>query len=265
MERRLREEGPEAFILSLLRDSAELRQEPEFQELHFDKALVAEAMEGAFERYQGRLEQAEQEGEEAFANVWAEMEEEVIETLTTPKFRHDFMERPDRLAERLKHSGEGQKLASALILSTFLEIEGLPWSICGLVYAIYREAQEQLFQEIVEEALISTLLEGVDTGDFEAVWAALEEPERRAAAEEFLRSHPDVHERLGREMDRRIDEAVEAIQEGGLKLDLFRDEEILWGAAYLGHPRGGAALYLSGDYRGRGPGCGVQVSQTHPT
>lgn len=233
LERRLREE-PEAFILSILRDSAKLRQEPEFQDLRFDKALVAEVMEDAFRRYQKRLEQAEQEGEKALADVWAEMEEEIIEALTPPAFRRDFLEQLDRLAERLRRAGEREKLASTLLLSTILKIEGMPWSVCGLVYAIYREAQEQLFQEIAEEeALMRTLLEGVEAEDFEAVWATLEEPERKAAAEAFLRRHPDMRKRLEKEMDRKIDEAVEAIKEGKLKLDLFRDEELLRGMAYL--------------------------------
>lgn len=231
---RLREEGPEALVFSLLRDSAELRPEPEFQGLRFDRVLLAGAMADAFRKYQERLEQAEQEGEEAVADVWGEMEEEVIEVVATPEFRHDFLERLDHLTERLKRTGQRGKLASALFLQTFLKMEGLPWAVCGLVDTLYREAREQVFQEVAEkEALMETLLAGTDVEGFEALWATLQEPERRAVAEEFLQTHPDLRERLEKELDRQIEQATEAIEAGELVLGLFHDEELVRPMAYL--------------------------------
>jgi len=234
LERRLMEEGPEAFFISLLTQSAALRREPEFRDLHFDRDLVAEALDEAFKRYRERLERAEREGEEAVADVWAEMEGEVIEALATPAFRRDFLGRLDRLIERLRRTGQREKFASALFIRPLLEVERFPWSICGLVNVIYREAQEQVFREVMEKkALADILLEGVDVEDFDALSAILEEPERKAAVEEFLKTHPHLKKRLQEEVDRQIEEAVEAIREGKIVLGLFRDEELLRAIAYL--------------------------------
>jgi hypothetical protein len=139
----------------ILRESATLRDEPEFADLHFDPERTLEAAVQHFEPFKKRIRKAVDQDSDALLAVYDEYRFTVLEEWDTPEFRADLIRRLDRCKDRFMGARDPDKLEMSIFTSSALSVgvsepdeEEVPLGAFGLVATIYEESFDRAMATI---------------------------------------------------------------------------------------------------------------------
>lgn len=226
-------------IMMTLLDSADLTDEPEFDEVIFDPMQAIDAFIEASQKLgigPDNLERFEALSPDERGDKHLEMLEMAAKRLLTQEIRQDILERLNKLRLRLRRSaGKRKKVAKVAGLQLFLsDKEGKEmWPVNGLVSALVHRSVNAGFE------LYSTVTDvmdaaGVEEGDSPlTLMQKVEQSSLTQKASGFLKKIPGLRKFLEDETDKIWDEGVEAISTGELFLELFTEAELEGGAAIM--------------------------------
>lgn len=215
-------------LMMILLDTADLAEEPEFEELLVNPLLAAETLAEAGQELGLTPAMLMQLPEEEQVDRQMDIIELTTRRLLTDELRRDVVEALERLRLRLKQSGDKQQLARVAALQSFLgqSKEDALWSMIGLVQAIVRRSVAAGF-ELMEASMEAAEESEVDTGDTATtVRQKLAQSGAAQKAEAVLKKIPGLTGFLEKQVDQTWEEGMDALFSGDLYLELFAPEEI---------------------------------------
>lgn len=217
----------ERLMMTLL-DSADLIEEPEFEEIIIDPIRSVDTFAEIGEELGIDPEALSRLPDEEREDTQMEMLVTTTQRLLTDDLRQDVVDGLNNLRLRLKRSGKREQVAQAAALQSFLrdnEDDGT-WSMIGLVQAIVQRSLEAGFE------LYEASMEVMETGRLDEGETPLTLSEKLAQsslaqrADAVLRKVPGLSGFLEKQADKIWEEGMEAIFEGDLYLELFTLEEL---------------------------------------
>lgn len=234
IQARSESEGTEQLFL-LLADSADLAEEPEFEEVILPPIECAETfatvgMELGFEP-------------EALANLPEEEREEkqleILETTTqrllTDELRQEIITALDMLRQRLKLAGQRAEAAKAAALQLFLSDRKTRdlWPMLGLPQEIVRRSLV-VGIELMAATFEAEELDQLDQDESpETMLQKLSQSNLGQKISGLLQKTPGLSKFFEKQVDKAWDEGEQAIFWGDLDLELFTPEEIEAGLDFL--------------------------------
>jgi hypothetical protein len=215
-------------LMMILLDTADLAEEPEFEELLVNPLLAAETLAEAGQELGLTPAMLMQLPEEEQVDRQMDIIELTTRRLLTDELRRDVVEALERLRLRLKQSGDKQQLARVAALQSFLgqSKEDALWSMIGLVQAIVRRSVAAGF-ELMEASMEAAEESEVDTGDTATtIRQKLAQSSAAQKAEAVLKKIPGLTGFLEKQVDQTWEEGMDALFSGDLYLELFAPEEI---------------------------------------
>lgn len=214
--------------IQVLMASADLRDEPEFEDLYFEVAAVSRALARVMPRYQSKLERAAAQGQDAQQQVYDDARIEMIEQVATREFRREFLRRYDRMLNRLAAGIEMPRFEQAVLLRPLLQNKTFPWGIVGLVTRIFSETQQTLLEPVVDSEETIEQLQQVlgDLGSADELLTRLQNPAASDALMARIESSEQARAVLQEHAERILQNFEEAIFKGAIELDLFTPDEI---------------------------------------
>lgn len=215
------------MIMAVL-DSADLVEEPEFEEVLVHPFRATETLAEVGQELGLNPETLEQLPPEEQADRQAEIIELTTRRLFTAELRQDIVAALERLRQRLKRSGEKQKVARMAALQSFLSKSDYDEIVpmIGLVQAVVRRSLVAGFE------LMEASMEVADASKVEVDDSALTIREKLVQstvpkkAEAVLKKIPGLSRFLEKQADRTWEEGTAALFRGELYLELFTQEEI---------------------------------------
>ena len=220
----------EQNFVRVMEDSAQLLEEPEFQDIYLDSEKTIQATERWLDKYKKRLEEAERKGKKHLHLVVDEMRIDMISELVTPKFRREIRRRLKRIMDRLITSDDLDKLELALLLQPILTETETPWGICGLILAIYYRTLEEATGEYREEESFYKELESIiedEGGDIEVFRKLQDQPDKLAQLGKKITALPNLQKKMEEYTWDLIKAFEMELLAGKVELDLFSKDEIL--------------------------------------
>ena len=234
----------EEIMITLL-DSADLADEPEFDEIIFDPAQAVDAFSKAGEKLglgPDNLEQFEALSPDERGDKHLEMLEMTAKELLTEEIRQDILARLDKLRLRLRHGfGKRKKVAKVAGLQLFLSgKEGKEmWFANGLVSALIHRSVTAGFELYTTVADVMGAAGVEDDDSALTLMEKIEQSSLTKKASGFLKKVPGLRKFLENETDKIWDEGIEAVYSGKLFLELFTEEELEGGAEIMREAFGG--------------------------
>ena len=218
-------------LISTLNDSAELAEEPEFTDLTLDIKRTFQVTDRGLKKFGPSLKTAEKKGPDAYQQALDEMRIEVIAELATPAFRKEVDSRLQALLDRLKVTKDPKKLEIVMVLIPALDLEVVPWGLCGLILAIYNRTMQQAIQEYKEQmSLYDSVVEalkseGVDDTDIHTI---LEHPDKlEQIGQDLFESRPGLRQKAEKQVWAMVEAFEDQLMHGDVDLNLFTEEELL--------------------------------------
>ncbi len=212
----------------IMQGSHILRNEPELGDLHFDLDKTDAVRSRVMQKYEKKLPVVLEKSEDERHEFYDEVRIEIIEELATPAFRQDALKRLEQLAERLASGKEADRFEMALVLQLMLRQKEIPWGLCGLITAIYKDSAERAdrqFHEAIGE--FEKMLQQVEReGSVEKLLTLPDESPEIVQVVERLRAQPGLLEELRIDADKAFQGFEGAIANGEVTLDLFTPEEL---------------------------------------
>jgi hypothetical protein len=230
---------PEQLMMALV-DSAELADEPEFEEILVEPLLCTATFVKVGEELghdpDALLELPEEERED----VHIEMLVETIQQLLTDELRQEILDGLDKLRSRLKQAGRRKEAARAAVMQSFLSemADSQMWALIGLVQSLFHRSVFVGFDMIEASAEVWEAEEWDEEPPILVERLAQSSLERKA--ESLLNKVPGFSEYLSRQADTTWEEGVKAVFDGELYLGLFLEEELVAGLDLFRQSFGGA-------------------------
>jgi len=146
-------------VIRLLRDSAILRQEPEFADFYLEPRQTLEVAARHFPRLSRRVERVTHWDEDTAGPIYDDFRIAVLDDLGTPQFRQELRRRLIRCMDRLQRGHNAERIEMALFLGGMLNYEKrtitdskktLPLGVYGLLTTIYEDSFDRAMTEIPE-------------------------------------------------------------------------------------------------------------------
>ena len=212
-------------------DSAQLADEPEFNDLYLDDEKTTQVTDHWLKKYEKRLAAAEKKSPDAYHEVLDEMRIEVIAELATPAFRKEVDERLQALLDRLMTTNYLTKLEMVMLLKPLLGMKSIPWGLCGLILEIYNRTMQRAIQEYeadksVYDSVVEALKsEGVDDMD---ILPNLEHPDKiEQIGQKLFGAQPDLRQRAEKQIWEMVGAFEDKLGHGDVDLSLFSEDELM--------------------------------------
>ena len=217
-------------VTQLFMESAPLRKEREFRDLHLDSDQTAAAIARVFPQYEQRFKQAKHMSHDERQQLYDDFRIEAIEQLVTAEFRRDLLQRLGRCAERFGRTGDRERWETTTLLQGVMKSQpNIPWGICMLVITLFEEAlKEATLQDREAVGFLSDqvgLLEG--NSDLSELLTTDTESAKLEPLPRKLDARPGWRKRLERQAQDGLGHFEEEIYEGKYDLKLFAPGEIL--------------------------------------
>lgn len=232
--KRMVSEGVDSFediFITVMNESAQLAEEPEFKELFMVDAKTTEVTERWIKKYEKRLAAAEKKDPDKHHEVLDDMRIQIIDELATPAFRNDVEKRLQALRDRLMINQDLDRFELVTLLQPLLSNKSMPWGICGLIIEIYNRTIERAMRQIEDEFSIfeptveALKTEGQDEIDIDNI---LEHPEKlEQIGRKLFEAHPELHQRAEEQVLDMVDTFEDEVAQGLVDLDLFSEEELV--------------------------------------
>lgn len=216
------------YLVHILRDSHTLRQEPEFRDLYFDLEQTAEVNARVMAKHEKKLREMANKSKDERQEYYDEVRIEAIEELATPEFRQEVLHRLQNLSKRLASGRDAQKKEIALMLQPVLQMQQIPWGICGLITSIYEASTERVQKEFEQGvAEVEKILQIAEKeGNLEKLLALPESSPEIAGLLKAVRAKPAMMKQLEQNTNHALDELEQAIARGEVELGLFTEKEV---------------------------------------
>ena len=218
------EAGLERLMMALM-DSADLIDEPEFEDLIIDPLLCVDTFIGIGEELGVDPEEFRDLPDEEVEDSQFDLLEKTIQRLLTDQVRRDIDKSLNELRLRLKRSRKPEKVAQVAALQTILNDKGSReiWPGIGLVNAIFQRSLAAGF-ELLQ---MSMEAEALDTLDQPATLSQkLAQSSLVQKTDALLKKIPGLSGFLEKQADKIWEEGEEAVFKGELYLELFTEEEL---------------------------------------
>jgi len=218
----------EQQFMRAMMESAELRDEPELRDFHFEPDEVGRAINRLLPKYEPLLERAKKRGAEEVQTTYDDMRIEVLEQVLTRERRQDFLKRYDALLRRLMKGQDTKKLEQTLIVRTLLDQKELPWGANALVSAIFEEAKAAAFEryEKATDILMQLVKKENPEADEQQLLELLQDPQKIQELTNSLTIPPSMLEQMQEMTGDVIDEFESALYAGEMELELFTETEL---------------------------------------
>lgn len=221
-------EGELEPMMRVLLDSANLADEPEFEEFILDPFLCVETFINVGEELGIDPEALPDSPDEELEDAQYDLIAQTTRRLLTSDIRREIINRLDQLRLRLKQSAKSKKVAQVAALQLFLsdqkDVES--WLTVGLTQALVQRSLEAGF-ELMSVSMEMMGPEGAE-GDAQATSLAQisARPNIAEKIDALTDRIPGLSGFLAKQTDKIWDEGVEAVFDGTLDLDLFTEDEL---------------------------------------
>jgi hypothetical protein len=221
-------------------DSADLADEPEFEEIFIEPLLCTATFVKVGEELGHDPDSLLELPEEEREDVHIEMLVETIPQLLTDELRQEILDGLDKYRLRLKQAGRREEAARAAVMQSFLgeTADSQMWALIGLVQAIFHRSVFVGF-DMIEASAEAWEAEDWDEEPVTLV-KRLTQSGLAQKAESLLNKVPGLSEYLSRQADTTWEEGVKAVFDGELYLGLFLEEELVAGLDLFRRSFGGA-------------------------
>jgi len=223
----------EQIMLTIL-DSADLAEEPEFEEIIIDPMLSTETFVEVGQELGIDPEKLGELSDEEREEKQVEILERTAQRLLTKDMRRQIMDGLNNLRLRLKQSGgKRKKIAKVAALQSFLSGEESDklWPAIGLVQALIDRSLSSGFELHVATAEVMGDLDVTGDETPLSLSQKLEQSSLTGIAGSLLEKVPGMKGFLEKQVDKMWDDGVHAVYAGELYLELFTEEEIQEGFA----------------------------------
>lgn len=220
----------EKLMMTLL-DSADLIEEPEFEEIIIDPIRCVDTFAEVGEELDIDPEALSRLPDEEREDTQMEMLVTTTQRLLTDDLRQDIVDGLNDLRLRLKRSGKQEQAAQAAALQSFLRDnqDNETWSMIGLVQAIVQRSLAAGF-ELFEASIEVMETDRLDEGETPLTLSQkLAQSSLAQRADAVLRKVPGLSGFLEKQADKIWEEGMDAVFEGDLYLELFTPEELVAG------------------------------------
>jgi len=216
-------------FMMLLLDSADLIEEPEFEEIIIDPMHSMETFAEVAQELDIDPGVLDDSFDEERDDALAEALEITIQRLLTDDLRRDIVSALNTLRLRLKRSGKEEEVARVAALQSFLRegtIDAGMWSLFGLVQAIVsRSMAAGLALFSVSMELAETAPVGEDDTSLTFSQRLTQSPLVKKV-DTLLRKTPGLRAYMEKQADKAWDEGMQALFAGDLYLGLFSQDEL---------------------------------------
>ena len=223
------EDMKDLFIQYVI-ESGVLADEPEFVDFRFDPDQAYASAENTDKKYARALRKAEGKGGDELELLRDDMRIEAIERLLTPPIRQDILIRLDRLVLRLKNrEADFNKTLMAAAVQTLFDMGEFPWGMTSLMMVLFSRSLDAVMpseDELQFAAQLESIFPGED-GSVEDLWEKLDDPQFIEGLGAKIDTGSELYKNIEKLSDKISSEFIDAVWQGDISLDVFREEEIL--------------------------------------
>lgn len=218
-------------IMTVVLDSDDLADEPEFEEIIFDPMLSAHTFVEVGQELGWDPDAAEtlnKLSKEEQNDKFFELMEQTSQRLFTEEANREILSRLNTLRLRLKRSAKRKKVAKVAALQSFLSGQQSDeiWPMIGLIQALIQRSVYAGFELTATTADFAATA-GIDEFDsISTISEKLEQSGLGKKATSFIKRIPGMRRFLENQVDQIWDEGAEAVFSGELYLALYTEEEI---------------------------------------